>query len=54
MQYSKEEADPLSFYQISGIHGVPFIPWQETTSPTQDPNRGYCTHGSALFATWHR
>ena len=54
MQYSKQETDPVSFYQISGIHGVPFIPWQETSVDTQDPSRGYCTHGSALFATWHR
>jgi len=48
------ETHPLSYYQLSGIHGVPFIPWEEATSPAQDPTRGYCTHGSALFATWHR
>ena len=46
--------DPLSFYQIAGIHGVPYIPWQETSVSTQDPTRGYCTHNSPLFATWHR
>ncbi|CCX04285.1 hypothetical protein FPQ18DRAFT_280049 [Pyronema domesticum] len=54
MQYSKSETDSLSYYQISGIHGVPFIPWQETSVSSQDPSRGYCTHNSPLFATWHR
>jgi tyrosinase len=54
MQTSKAETDPLSFYQIAGIHGVPFIPWQETSVSTQDTSTGYCTHISVLFATWHR
>lgn len=50
-----EESLDLSYYQISGIHGLPHIPWQYPISPaTQDPTRGYCTHSSALFATWHR
>ncbi|KAL7274844.1 hypothetical protein RUND412_002242 [Rhizina undulata] len=48
------ESNVLSYYQISGIHGRPYIPWQYPASATQDPNTGYCTHGSALFATWHR
>jgi tyrosinase len=54
MQTNKAETDPLSYYQIAGIHGVPFIPWQETSVSTQDPTTGYCTHISVLFATWHR
>jgi len=48
------ETNSLSYYQMSGIHGRPFIPWQEPTSPSQDSSTGYCTHDSALFATWHR
>lgn len=54
MQSNKQETDPLSYYQISGIHGVPFVPWQETSVATQDDSTGYCTHTSVLFATWHR
>jgi len=54
MQTNKAETDPLSYYQISGIHGVPFLPWQETSVATQDDSTGYCTHTSVLFATWHR
>jgi tyrosinase len=48
------ETNSLSYYQMSGIHGRPFIPWQEPSSPSQDTSTGYCTHDSALFATWHR
>lgn len=48
------ESDSLSYYQLSGIHGRPHIPWQEPASPENDPEYGYCTHNSALFATWHR
>lgn len=51
---SKPETDSLSYYQISGIHGVPFIPWQETSVSSQDNTLGYCTHNSPLFSTWHR
>ncbi|KAA8895432.1 common central domain of tyrosinase-domain-containing protein [Sphaerosporella brunnea] len=54
MQTNKLETDPLSYYQLSGIHGVPYIPWQETSVSTQDTSTGYCTHNSVLFATWHR
>lgn len=50
-----EESLDLSYYQLSGIHGIPHIPWQYPIDPaTQDPSRGYCTHSSALFSTWHR
>ena len=54
MQVNKLETDQKSYYGIAGIHGIPFVPWQETSSPSQDPSRGYCTHNSVLFATWHR
>lgn len=48
------ETNSLSYYQIAGIHGRPFTPWQEAFNQNMDPGTGYCTHGSALFATWHR
>ncbi|KAK6536684.1 hypothetical protein TWF281_000905 [Arthrobotrys megalospora] len=47
------DSDPFSHYQLSGIHGAPYIPWQMGPG-SYDYSRGYCTHGSALFTTWHR
>jgi len=49
-----------SHYQIGGIHGFPFAPWEGSGSqpvngaPTNFNWNGYCTHGSVLFPTWHR
>ncbi|KAF3144025.1 hypothetical protein TWF569_007191 [Orbilia oligospora] len=54
------ETDPWSYYQLSGIHGIPFVAWPDpkAASPGNgesfDRTRGYCPHGSLLFATWHR
>jgi tyrosinase len=49
------ESDDLSWYQISGIHGYPYVPWQEDPDfVPANPDRGYCTHSSAIFTTWHR
>jgi tyrosinase len=49
------ENNDLSWYQISGIHGYPYVPWQEDPGfVPADPNRGYCTHSSSIFTTWHR
>lgn len=54
MMQRVSETEPLSYYQIAGIHGLPHIPWGEAPRDDHDPDYGYCTHGSALFATWHR
>jgi tyrosinase len=47
-----------SYYQIAGIHGMPYKPWNGVGSSTnwQNTSRfgGYCTHSSILFLTWHR
>lgn len=48
------ETNCLSYYQIAGIHGRPYIPWQSAVTAQQDNTVGYCTHSSALFVTWHR
>lgn len=49
------EDDDLSWYQIAGIHGFPYVPWQEDPGfVPANPNRGYCTHSSSIFTTWHR
>ncbi|PVI07012.1 Di-copper centre-containing protein, partial [Periconia macrospinosa] len=49
---AKPKTDPQSYYQISGIHGRPFIPWNEP-GPLKNI-AGYCPHRSVLFGTWHR
>ncbi len=34
-----------------GIHGRPFVAWDGVNGPYE---KGYCTHSSILFPTWHR
>ncbi|OCL02739.1 Di-copper centre-containing protein [Glonium stellatum] len=46
-----DQNDKLSYFQIAGIHGAPFIDWDGVQGSGQV---GYCTHGSNLFGTWHR
>ena len=47
-----------SYFQIGGIHGLPYVAWdanRDNGEPVSDQGwRGYCTHGSVLFPTWHR
>ncbi|KAK2759562.1 hypothetical protein FQN54_003041 [Arachnomyces sp. PD_36] len=43
----------LSWFQMSGIHGLPFTPWQYPSSATVNPGLGYCPHSSGLFLPWH-
>ncbi|KAM0286759.1 hypothetical protein ACHAQH_000779 [Verticillium albo-atrum] len=47
------ETDPLSYFQIAGIHGQPFIGWPGG-GPQTGSQRGFCPHNEALFGTWHR
>ena len=54
LQQTPESVD-TSYYQIAGIHGRPHIKWQQLIPPEIiNPGRGYCTHSSRLFGTWHR
>lgn len=59
---------PFSYFQIAGIHGKPFSPWDGVTQESlgirkhqgedavHEPSvqAGYCSHSSDLFPTWHR
>ncbi|KAL8419864.1 hypothetical protein RB594_002862 [Gaeumannomyces avenae] len=54
MMAFKDQDDPLSWYSIAGIHGVPFMPWNGVKPAPGSENTGYCTHESILFPTWHR
>ena len=46
--------DPMSYYQISGIHGVPYVEWDSVKRCSNCTDTGYCAHSSTLFPTWHR
>jgi len=50
----KHLEDPRSFYQIAGIHGLPWEPYDGITNDPEEKFSGYCEHGSILFPTWHR
>ncbi|KAL0564746.1 hypothetical protein V5O48_017294 [Marasmius crinis-equi] len=54
--YKKPQSEIDSFFQIGGIHGLPYISWDGSGSQPADPNgwEGYCTHGDVLFPTFHR
>ncbi|KAH7109433.1 hypothetical protein B0J11DRAFT_601627 [Dendryphion nanum] len=51
---AQNQKDKTSFYQVAGIHGQPWIPWDNVPSWTPDPGYGYCPHSGNLFSTWHR
>ena len=53
MQYTPQ-SQLLSYYQIAGIHGVPWIEWNDVMPKPGSEDTGYCTHVSELFLTWHR
>ncbi|KAM5360882.1 hypothetical protein ACJZ2D_013449 [Fusarium nematophilum] len=55
----------LSYFQVAGIHGLPYKGWPENdrnllrlARPRNERNPndfgGFCTHTSILFLTWHR
>ncbi|KUJ19215.1 Di-copper centre-containing protein [Mollisia scopiformis] len=48
------EDELLSWFQIAGIHGRPFIPWDGIEWNPSAPEVGYCPHSSVLFTSWHR
>lgn len=50
---SKNQNERLSYFQICGIHGAPFVAWDGVVA-TSNSQSGYCTHSSNLFGPWHR
>ncbi|KAK4450897.1 tyrosinase [Podospora aff. communis PSN243] len=52
--YATDQKDSLSWYQIAGIHGIPFEPYGGDQQTPGNPNTGYCPHGQLTFITWHR
>ncbi|KAF4635965.1 hypothetical protein G7Y89_g2127 [Cudoniella acicularis] len=51
---NENETSQLSYFQIAGIHGRPFISWDNVGSTSVSGWGGYCTHSSVLFPSWHR
>jgi len=61
----EDHTDPLSYFQLAGIHGLPYQKWPSNDAWDGIPVReldltnekefgGFCTHSSILFLTWHR
>ncbi|KAK3316253.1 hypothetical protein B0H66DRAFT_576217 [Apodospora peruviana] len=49
------ETEELSYFKITGIHGLPYSAWNGVEQVPGAPTRsGYCPHGELLFSTWHR
>lgn len=49
-----DQSQKLSYYQVAGIHGRPFISWDDVSPAPGQQNSGYATHSSTLFPVWHR
>lgn len=45
---------PTSYYQIAGIHGRPYAPWNAVQPASGNTSPGYCMHVLNLFLVWHR
>jgi tyrosinase len=50
---NKPKNDRLSYYAIAGVHGTPFVSWNNFPTPLVN-EAGFCPHGNILFSTWHR
>ena len=50
---AKPKTDRLSYYQIAGIHGRPYVSWNNFPTPLLN-NGGFCPHGMTMFGSWHR
>ncbi|CAG8976243.1 hypothetical protein HYALB_00009418 [Hymenoscyphus albidus] len=51
-----DEGQQLSFFGIAGLHGRPFVPYNNFAQYADAQFnwwKGYCPHGSVLFLSWH-
>ncbi|UPL00492.1 hypothetical protein LCI18_011426 [Fusarium solani-melongenae] len=53
-KFDQDNANGTSYFQVVGVHGVPYVPWQQDPTAETVANIGYCTHRSVLFIPWHR
>ncbi|OAA74566.1 tyrosinase precursor [Akanthomyces lecanii RCEF 1005] len=52
--YDRDSKDPESFFQVAGIHGRPFMQYNNAGVMNTNGWGGYSTHGENLFIIWHR
>ncbi|UNI18237.1 Tyrosinase [Purpureocillium takamizusanense] len=52
--YDMDPSDQRSWFQIAGIHGKPYVEWNNAGPEQSNGWRGYCPHGEKIFASWHR
>ncbi|KAL8357530.1 hypothetical protein RB598_002374 [Gaeumannomyces tritici] len=50
----EKETNELSYFQLMGIHGRPYIPWNGVERVAGGGYGGFCPHNSVQFASWHR
>ncbi|ORX97281.1 common central domain of tyrosinase-domain-containing protein [Clohesyomyces aquaticus] len=50
---AKDKNDRLSYYQVAGVHGRPYVTWNNFPTPLVN-SAGFCPHGQNLFGSWHR
>ena len=50
---AKDKSDKLSYYQVVGVHGRPFVTWNNFPTPLLN-QAGFCPHAQTLFGSWHR
>ncbi|KAF1923578.1 tyrosinase [Didymella exigua CBS 183.55] len=50
---AKDKNDRLSYYQVAGIHGRPYVTWNNFPTPLVN-QAGFCPHSHTLFGSWHR
>ncbi|KAG8158071.1 hypothetical protein KVR01_011832 [Diaporthe batatas] len=53
-KFDQDNVNGTSYFQVSGVHGVPYVAWQKDPTTEVAANVGYCTHRSVLFIPWHR
>ncbi|XP_006459713.1 hypothetical protein AGABI2DRAFT_239416 [Agaricus bisporus var. bisporus H97] len=51
---ARDQSDYSSFFQLGGIHGLPYTEWAKAQPQLHLYKANYCTHGTVLFPTWHR
>ncbi|KAI1141556.1 Di-copper centre-containing protein [Hypoxylon sp. FL0543] len=51
---NKAETDELSHFRISGIHGMPYAPFNGVGPVPGGSGGGFCPHGETQFVAWHR
>ncbi|KAJ6283161.1 common central domain of tyrosinase-domain-containing protein [Bipolaris maydis] len=49
-----DQTQKTSYYEIAGIHGVPFGQWDKVKGIPGQEKMGYCPHSSNIFGSWHR